>query len=104
MHLETLSLRPLAFRVLKFVTGDECKHVVTVAKERIRRSSVYMTGVAENLADQSRTSSDAKITRGETTQMKTLEQRAHNLTRLPYELGEALQVCSGTEIYACMHK
>eukprot|EP00041_Stephanoeca_diplocostata_P021802 m.515012 g.515012 ORF g.515012 m.515012 type:complete len:340 (-) comp21917_c0_seq3:490-1509(-) len=92
VHLETLSLRPLAFRVMKFVTGDECKHVVKVAKERIRRSSVYMTGVAENLADQSRTSSDAKLARGETPQMKAMEHRAHNLTRLPYELGESLQV------------
>lgn len=40
-----------------------------------------------------RTSTQTFMERGGSPRIKALEQRAHNLTRLPYDNGENIQVC-----------
>eukprot|EP00035_Acanthoeca_spectabilis_P012603 m.227615 g.227615 ORF g.227615 m.227615 type:complete len:430 (-) comp15663_c0_seq1:2696-3985(-) len=96
--LVTLSLRPLVFRVKYFLSGQEAKHIVQRARKYMQPSMVVQQasdnpdeqGVQKR--HQSRTSSNTGLSRGNTPTVHRIEKRAHEITRLPYELGEALQV------------
>mmetsp|Transcript_8270 Transcript_8270/g.24553 ORF Transcript_8270/g.24553 Transcript_8270/m.24553 type:complete len:462 (-) Transcript_8270:175-1560(-) len=98
--LRTLSLRPLVFRVKHFLSGQECKHIVKRARKQLRPSMVVQmaseaadaSGQGVQAMHQSRTSSNTGLSRGETPTVLRIERRAHEITRLPYELGESLQV------------
>eukprot|EP00037_Helgoeca_nana_P033990 m.420139 g.420139 ORF g.420139 m.420139 type:complete len:466 (-) comp32232_c0_seq1:149-1546(-) len=96
--LQTLSLRPLAFRVKHFLSGAECKHIVKLSKKHLQPSMVVQQASdnseeqGTSAAHQSRTSSNTGLSRGATATVLRIERRAHEISRLPYELGEQLQV------------
>ena len=94
--LETLSVRPAVFRVGEFLTREEAAHIRRVTQPLLRRSPV--TGSGESVGEehshksQARTSSNAFLGRGADETVRTLEARAHWLTRTWHDEGEPIQV------------
>ena len=56
-------------------------------------SGVATMDSSKDVADV-RTSTQTFMERNGSPQIRALEERAHNLTRLPYDLGENIQVCT----------
>jgi len=92
VEMTTVSLRPLAFEVHGLLADSECEYVKDYAATRLVRSRLAFTDGSDKADDSSRTSEQVFMPRGASPTILQLEHRAHNLTRLPYELGENLQV------------
>jgi len=91
-HCATVSLRPLAFVLSGFLTDAECNYIINYASKRLVPSSLaFMDSSNRNEVDV-RTSTQTFMERGGSQTILSLEHRAHNLTRLPYENGENIQV------------
>jgi len=90
--VRTVSLRPLVFSLEGFLTDEECDDVISWAKQRLVPSRLaFMDGSDKDDAGV-RTSTQVFMPRGGAGTISALEHRAHNLTRLPYSLGESIQV------------
>ena len=91
VELETVSLRPNVLVLSNFLSDEECDFIKGYARTRMVPSGLAMMDSSGDSRDV-RTSTQTFMERGGTQQIKALESRAHNLTRLPYELGENIQV------------
>ncbi len=94
--MTTVALRPAAFVLSGFLSDDECDYVRNYASKRMVRSGLA-TMDSTATEDGVRTSTQTFMERGGSAQIRALEERAHNLTRLPYPLGENIQVLRYTE-------
>ena len=74
-----------------FLTDAECDFIKKYARHRMVPSGLATMDSTKSEVGV-RTSTQTFMERGGTAQIKHLEERAHNLTRLPYELGENIQV------------
>lgn len=95
LRLKTLALRPLVLEIDGFLDKSEAKAIQKMADKDMRRSGVVTMDsgkqAGQNDIDQSRTSTSTYLTTP-TKVTERLETRAHNLTRLPRDLGEQIQV------------
>lgn len=74
-----------------FLTPEECTFIKKYAEKRMVPSGLAtMDGTVSE--EDVRTSTQTFMERGGNAQILALEERAHNLTRLPYALGENIQV------------
>lgn len=86
------------FRASRFLTSSECQHLVNIAQNRLKRSTVQGDdsangGVTETRAiSEARTSSTANLKRHEDDIVRAIEKRACALVGLPIENMETLQV------------
>ena len=93
LRMETLSVRPAAFRLTGLLEPDECAAIREAAASSMRRSGVRaMDSSTGGDVDASRTSSNTFLDRERGGVTQRLARRAHNVTRLDYDLGEAIQV------------
>ena len=74
-----------------FLTDAECDFIKKYASHRMVPSGLATMDSTKSEVGV-RTSTQTFMERGGTAQIKHLEERAHNLTRLPYDLGENIQV------------
>ena len=74
-----------------FLTDAECDFIKKYASHRMVPSGLATMDSTKSEVGV-RTSTQTFMERGGTAQIRHLEERAHNLTRLPYELGENIQV------------
>jgi len=89
--LTTRSLRPVVLELSGFLTDDECAFIRNYASSRMVPSGLAMMDSSGDSRDV-RTSTQTFMERSGTAQIRALEERAHNLTRLPYDNGENIQV------------
>ena len=82
---------PLVLVLSGFLTDAECDFIKKYASHRMVPSGLATMDSTKSEVGV-RTSTQTFMERGGTAQIKHLEERAHNLTRLPYELGENIQV------------
>jgi hypothetical protein len=90
--ITTVSLRPLAFELSGFLTDDECELIIDYAAKRLVPSGLAHMDATNKADTDVRTSTQTFMERGGVRWILNLEHRAHNLTRLPYALGENIQV------------
>merc|ERR1719240_1720012 len=90
--LTTRSLRPVVLELSGFLSGDECDFIRDYASSRMYKSGVANMDSSGANTDDVRTSTQTFMERNGSPQIRALEERAHNLTRLPYALGENIQV------------
>ena len=74
-----------------FLSDDECAFIQKYASTRMVPSGLAMMDSSGDSRDV-RTSTQTFMERNGSPQIRALEERAHNLTRLPYDLGENIQV------------
>jgi len=91
VEMETRSLRPLVLELSGFLTEAECAFIRNYASTRMVPSGLAMMDSSGSEKDV-RTSTQTFMERNGSPQIRALEERAHNLTRLSYELGENIQV------------
>jgi len=91
VEMTTMSLRPLVFVLSGFLTEEECAFIKGYAASRMVPSGLAMMDSSGDSRDV-RTSTQTFMERNGSPQIRSLEERAHNLTRLPYDLGENIQV------------
>jgi len=91
VELTTVSLRPTALVLSNFLSDDECAFIKQYARSRMQPSGLAMMDSSGDSRDV-RTSTQTFMERNGSPQIRALEERAHNLTRLPYDLGENIQV------------
>ena len=89
--LTTRSLRPTVLELSGFLSDDECAYIKKYASSRMVPSGVATMDSSGDTRDV-RTSTQTFLERNGSPQIRALEERAHNLTRLPYDLGENIQV------------
>jgi prolyl 4-hydroxylase len=91
VEMTTVSLRPNVFVLSDFLTEAECGFIKRYASSRMQPSGLAMMDSSGDSRDV-RTSTQTFMERNGSPQIRALEERAHNLTRLPYDLGENIQV------------
>jgi hypothetical protein len=89
--MTTRSLRPTVFSLHGFLTDEECAFIRNYAQSRMVPSGLAMMDSSGDSRDV-RTSTQTFMERNGSPQIRALEERAHTLTRLPYDLGENIQV------------
>eukprot|EP00242_Pyramimonas_sp_CCMP2087_P015611 CAMPEP_0198201620 /NCGR_PEP_ID=MMETSP1445-20131203/4555_1 /TAXON_ID=36898 /ORGANISM="Pyramimonas sp., Strain CCMP2087" /LENGTH=348 /DNA_ID=CAMNT_0043872109 /DNA_START=203 /DNA_END=1249 /DNA_ORIENTATION=- len=90
--VEQLSWRPRAFLFHKFMSEEECDHIVELAKKTVKRSTVVDSETGEVKTDPIRTSSQTFLQRGFDKVTTQVEQRLARYAMIPYENGEDMQV------------
>ena len=90
--LTTVSLRPMALVLSDFLSDDECDFIKDYAHNRMVPSGLATMDNTAGSQEDVRTSTQTFMERNGSPQIRALEERAHNLTRLPYDLGENIQV------------
>ena len=91
VEMTTMSLRPTVMVLSGFLTEAECAFIKDYAKSRMVPSGLAMMDSSGDSKDV-RTSTQTFMERSGSAQIRALEERAHNLTRLPYDNGENIQV------------
>mmetsp|Transcript_35089 Transcript_35089/g.99514 ORF Transcript_35089/g.99514 Transcript_35089/m.99514 type:complete len:348 (-) Transcript_35089:159-1202(-) len=90
--IEVVSWEPRAFVYHGFLSGEECEHLINLAKPRITRSGVVNTETGGSHLDKVRTSSGMFFRRGETEVIKGIEQKIAAWTLINEDQGEGIQV------------
>jgi len=87
-----VSLRPTVFVLSGFLSDAECDFIKSYASSRMVPSGLAVMDNTNPDEKDVRTSTQTFMERGGSPRIRALEERAHNLTRLPYENGENIQV------------
>ncbi|XP_031505150.2 probable prolyl 4-hydroxylase 3 isoform X2 [Nymphaea colorata] len=90
--MEILSWQPRAFLYNNFLSRDECEHLINLAKPNLRRSSVVDSRTGKSIPSRVRTSSGAFLKRGQDDIISRIEKRIADVSFVPVENGEGLQV------------
>ncbi|KAH8939417.1 hypothetical protein BDL97_15G036000 [Sphagnum fallax] len=90
--VEVLSWEPRAFLYHKFLTPEECTHLIDLAKPSMIKSTVVDSATGKSKDSRVRTSSGTFLTRGQDKIIQTIEQRIADFTFIPVDHGEGLQV------------
>ncbi|KAG0454154.1 hypothetical protein HPP92_025458 [Vanilla planifolia] len=89
---EVLSWEPRAFIYHNFLSKEECKYLIALAKPRMRKSSVVDGTTGKSKDSRVRTSSGMFLSRGQDKIIRAIEKRIADYTFIPVEHGEGLQV------------
>lgn len=75
-----------------FLTPAECAELIALAEGRMQASKVVDKATGKHVLHEARTSTSTFIKRGQTDLVKSIEQRISDLTGLPVENGEGMQI------------
>jgi len=75
-----------------FMTKDECAQLIALAEPRLRQSTIIDASTGKDVVGTQRTSSGMFFKRGENPLVMEIEKRLEELTGVPVENGEGLQV------------
>lgn len=84
--------RPASVHLAGFLTGNECEQLIALARPRLNHSTVIDPVTGRNVVAGHRSSSGMFFRLGETQLIARLEARIAELTGLPVENGEGLQM------------
>eukprot|EP01025_Chloroclados_australasicus_P050639 TRINITY_DN5845_c0_g1_i1.p1 TRINITY_DN5845_c0_g1~~TRINITY_DN5845_c0_g1_i1.p1 ORF type:complete len:309 (-),score=38.08 TRINITY_DN5845_c0_g1_i1:202-1128(-) len=87
-----LSWRPRAYLLKNFLSEEECDHIIQKAKPGMQKSSVVDNKTGKSVDSQVRTSTGTFFNKGEDNIISTIEQRVAQVSMLPVEHQEGLQV------------
>ncbi|XP_021773888.1 probable prolyl 4-hydroxylase 4 [Chenopodium quinoa] len=87
-----ISWKPRAFVYEKFLTDEECDHLISIAKKELKRSAVADNESGDSQFSEVRTSSGAFISNAKDDIVEHIEQKLAVWTFLPQENGEDIQV------------
>ncbi|KAI0500017.1 hypothetical protein KFK09_018225 [Dendrobium nobile] len=90
--VEVISWEPRAFIYHNFLSKEECKYLIELAKPHMEKSSVVDSTTGHSKDSRVRTSSGTFLTRGRDKMIRSIEKRLSDFTFLPVENGEGLQV------------
>ena len=90
VHL--LSTSPAIWLVKNLLTPDECDYLIAVSEKRLEPSTTVDPATGELKAHPGRTSYNTYFQLGENTVIQQLEQRIAQITQMPIENGEGMQV------------
>jgi prolyl 4-hydroxylase len=75
-----------------FLSDEDCEHLIALGRSRIKPSTTVDPETGELILVDSRTSSGSYFTLGETPTVVAIEQRISELSGLPVENGEGMQI------------
>ncbi|GAB2297528.1 Probable prolyl 4-hydroxylase 7 [Dionaea muscipula] len=87
-----LSWAPRAFIFKEFLTGEECDHLIQLAKDKLEKSMVADNESGESVESEVRTSSGMFLRKAQDDVVARIEARIAAWTFLPIENGEAIQI------------
>jgi len=87
-----LSWSPRAFYLQKFLTEEECDHIMKKAKPRLEKSQVVDSSTGGSVPSEARTSSGTFLSKREDDVIARIEKRVAQVTMIPVENQENLQV------------
>lgn len=87
-----LSWQPRAFIYKKFLTDEECEHLITLAKDKLEKSMVADNESGKSIESEVRTSSGMFLGKGQDEVVAAIEARIAAWTFLPIENGESIQI------------
>lgn len=87
-----LSWRPRAFLYKKFLSEEECDHLINLAKGKLEKSMVADNESGKSIASEVRTSSGMFLNRAQDEVVFDIETRIAKWTFLPIENGESIQI------------
>ncbi|EFJ44873.1 hypothetical protein VOLCADRAFT_82641 [Volvox carteri f. nagariensis] len=87
-----LSWSPRAFLLKGFLSDEECEHIIAKAKPRMVKSSVVDNASGKSVDSEIRTSTGAWLAKGEDEIISRIEKRVAQVTMIPLENHEGLQV------------
>ncbi|GJX35676.1 probable prolyl 4-hydroxylase 7, partial [Tanacetum coccineum] len=87
-----ISWHPRAFLYKKFLTDDECDHLIKMAKDKLEKSMVADVKTGKSTESTVRTSKGMFIRKAQDEVVGHIESRISVWTFLPVENGEAIQV------------
>lgn len=88
----SLSWNPRAFLYKKFLTDEECDHVIGLAKNKLTKSMVADNNSGKSIESEIRTSSGMFLANAQDDVVKRIEDKIAAWTFLPPENGESMQV------------
>ncbi|CAI5499188.1 unnamed protein product, partial [Closterium sp. Naga37s-1] len=91
-RITRLSWQPRAFLYSGFLSHDECDHLITLARDKVTRSSVADNESGKSVLSAIRTSSGTFLNKYQDDVVKRIEERIAAWTFLPKEHGEAIQI------------
>ncbi|CAI7760503.1 unnamed protein product [Closterium sp. NIES-53] len=91
-RITRLSWQPRAFLYSGFLSHDECDHLITLARDKVTRSSVADNKSGKSVLSEIRTSSGTFLNKYQDDVVKRIEERIAAWTFLPKEHGEAIQI------------
>ncbi|OVA15962.1 Oxoglutarate/iron-dependent dioxygenase [Macleaya cordata] len=89
---EVLSWEPRAFIYHNFLSKEECKYLIKIAKPRMKKSTVVDSKTGRSTDSRVRTSSGTFLRRGQDKIVSDIEKRIADFTFIPVEHGEGLQI------------
>ncbi|KAG2629703.1 probable prolyl 4-hydroxylase 3 [Panicum virgatum] len=89
---EGLSSEPRASLYHNFLSKEECDHLISLAKPRLKKSRVVDAETGGTKESSVRTSSGMFLKRGQDQVVRRIERRIADYTSIPLENGEGLQV------------
>lgn len=92
LRIERLSWRPHAEVFRGFLSPEECDHIMALAEEDLRPSTVVDASTGGSTPSEIRTSSGMFLTRGENDIVSGIEARIATWTKIPESHGEGFQV------------
>ncbi|MED6108548.1 putative prolyl 4-hydroxylase 3 [Stylosanthes scabra] len=90
--IEILSWKPRVFLYHNFLSKEECEHLINIAKPHMEKSQVADSNTGKSIDSSDRTSSGTFLSRGLDKIVQSIEKRIADLTFVPIENGEGLQV------------
>ncbi|CAK9860956.1 unnamed protein product [Sphagnum jensenii] len=90
--VEVLSWEPRSFLYHKFLTAEECMHLIDLAKPSMIKSAVVDSATGKSKDSRVRTSSGTFLARGQDKIIQGIEKRIADFTFIPLDHGEGLQV------------
>ncbi|CAI5504076.1 unnamed protein product [Closterium sp. Naga37s-1] len=91
-RITRLSWQPRAFLYSGFLSHDECDHLITLARDKVTRSSVADNESGKSVLSEIRTSSGTFLNKYQDDIVKRIEERIAAWAFLPKEHGEAIQI------------
>ncbi|XP_054797205.1 probable prolyl 4-hydroxylase 6 isoform X2 [Prosopis cineraria] len=87
-----LSWRPRAFIYKKFLSEEECDHLINLAKDKLEKSMVADNESGKSIMSEVRTSSGMFLNKAQDEIVAGIEARIATWTFLPIENGESIQI------------
>ena len=84
--------RPKAYLFRNFLTEEECRHLIALAKAQLAPSTVVADGGKKSTKSEIRTSAGMFLTKGQTPTVRMVEERVAAAVGLPEENGEGMQI------------
>ncbi|CAN6453540.1 unnamed protein product [Victoria cruziana] len=90
--MEILSWEPRAFLYHNFLSRSECEYLINLAQPHMKKSTVVDSQTGRSMDSRVRTSSGTFLKRGQDKFIKDIENRIAEVSFVPIEHGEGIQV------------